>query len=749
MSVHRPTRPRLTGRSCFPILIGSFVAALIAAPARAEIRGQVVDATGQPLPRAHVRAVHPNGAGGVFTDERGRFTLPGAAPCTLHVTLTGFQAAIVPCAPGAQRVELVILPVRETVMVTATRTEAPTSQVGASATIFSGDDLERRQEPLLADLLVFAPGAMLMRNGAPGAVTSLFVRGGESDYNKVLLDGVPLNEPGGTFFLNNLTTENLERIEIVRGAYSTLFGSDAMASVIQLITKRGDRTVRRPRVSAQVDGGTYGTVHANAAINGGFGRIDYSAGLARFDTDNRVPNSALENTTLSGNVGFALTETATLRFVGRAEREHVGTPGPTAFGRPDRDAFFERRDGIGSVTFDHRRNQKLRERAAYSLATSRQQSTNLVVDEAYTALYKGRSGVFPSSDFLNDSMNHFRRHHAEYQADLGLTGGGTFGAQTLTILADWDGERATSLRRSLTPLLPDTRTQTARDNFGASIQEQILWQRVFVTFGGRVERNESFGIAFVPRATAVFVVRESNGSAGETRVKTSAGTGIKAPTMAESFSVSMFARGNPDLKPERSRSAEVGVEQRLAGDRVKAELTYFDNRFEDVIQLVTTDPATFAGQYFNTGVTRARGLEVAAEAAPVPWLRARAAYTLLDGRVVASAAPNDRVFRLGAELFRRPRHSGALGLTATWERLFADLNGVFVGRFVDNDFGLFNPSFTESPGHTVWDARLGVRLTRYVTGLISIDNLTNEDYSEPLGYQPLLRTVRAGIRVGL
>src|SRR5204862_1798058 len=104
----------------------------------------------------------------------------------------------------------------------------------------------------VADLLMATPGSMLVRNGGPGAVTSLFVRGGESDYNKVLLDGVPLNEPGGTFYLTNLTTENLERIEILRGAYSSLFGSDAMASVIQLFTKRGDRAARRPKLSAQV-----------------------------------------------------------------------------------------------------------------------------------------------------------------------------------------------------------------------------------------------------------------------------------------------------------------------------------------------------------------------------------------------------------------------------------------------------------------------------------------------------------------
>ena len=120
---------------------------------------------------------------------------------------------------------------------------------------------------------------------------------------------------------------------------------------------------------------------------------------------------------------------------------------------------------------------------------------------------------------------------------------------------------------------------------------------------------------------------------------------------------------------------------------------------------------------------------------------------MLDGKVVDSAVPGDTVFGLGHQLFRRPRNSGSVGATATWQRVTADLGGVFVGRLVDSDFGLFTPSFSESPGHSVWDARVSVTITRQLTGLLTIDNLTNRDYSEPLGYQPLLRTVRAGVRV--
>ena len=742
-------RPGRLGAALRPLSVSSLVFLLSTAGAAtvaraADVAGQVVDTTGRALPRAYVQVIEDLRGPGVFTDETGRFVLNVGASmgCRLEASLTGFETTTVPCGPETQ-ITLSVAPVHENVIVSATRTDAPTSQVGASATVFTASDLERLQKPLLADLLASTPGAMLIRNGGPGTVTSFFVRGGESNYNKVLLDGVPLNEPGGTFYLNNLTTENLDRVEIVRGAYSSLFGSDAMASVIQLVTKRPERGSSQPQISGQIDGGTYGTLHTSASVSGATGPLDYSFGAARFDSDNRVPNSALTNNSVSANAGIALNDTASLRFIGRAEREHVGTPGQTAFGRPDLDAFFERNDGVASVQFDQRTNPWFRQRASYSLATSYQQSTDLTTDPPFTAMYQGRVALFQSSDFLNDSANRLHRHHGDYQADVHLASDSKAGDQLLTVLADWDGERATAINRGT-----NVETPNSRNNFGVAVQEQMLWRRVFVTAGGRIEKNESFGTAFVPRGTIVYMAHQPSPALGETLIKASAGTGVKEPTLLQSFSVSPFFLGNPDLKPERSRSAEAGIEQRFAADRAKVELTYFDNRFSDVIQSITTNPATFEAKYFNTGVTRGRGIEVTAEAAPAPFLRARAGYTMLDGKVVESAVPGDTVFGLGHELFRRPRHSGSVGATITWRRITGDVGGIFVGTFVDSDFGLFSPSFSENPGHSLWDTRVSVAVTRQLTALLTIENLTNRDYSEPLGYQPLLRTVRIGARVG-
>jgi vitamin B12 transporter len=716
------------------------------------VSGLVVDQSGRPVPRAYVR-VHDAAPGeipGVFADESGRFEVlaDDTSTCRIEATLTGFQPASIPCTSAAggspRQLVLAVAPIQETTIVTATLTAAPSSQVGASATVFTADDLERRQTPLLVDLLRLSPGAMVIRNGGPGSLTSLFVRGGESDYNKVLLDGIPLNEPGGNFYLNNLTTENLERVEILRGAYSSLFGSDAMASVIQLFTKRPDLSSRRPRVSGQLDGGTYSTAHMNSAVSGASGRFDYSVGAARFSSDNRVPNSRLENTTLSTNLGVALGETATLRFVGRGELEHVGTPGQTAFGRPDLDAFFDRDDAIAGVTFDQQLTNALRQRVSYSLAASNQTSTNLVADPPFTATFQGRAAQFQSSDFPFDNLTDLRRHHASYQADWRIGRDASQGNHLLTMLVDWDGERA-----RLQDRLTSTRTMNSRDNFGAAVQHQMLWPRVFITLGGRVEHNETFGTEVVPRATVVFVAHPpSSRPLGETRVRTSIGTGIKEPSMLESFSLSPFARGNPDLKPERSRSAEVGVEQRFASDRAKVELTWFDNRFRDLIWSQTTNFSTFEGQYFNlVDLSRARGVEAGITAAPVAALRARAGYAFVASEVQGSHA-STVVFEEGAWAFRRPRHSGFVGATVEQGRLSFDVSGVFLGRFVDSDFGLFSPPILEIPAHATWDARVALRLTSQLTGILIIDNVTNLDYMEPIGYQPLRRVVRAGLKVG-
>jgi outer membrane receptor protein involved in Fe transport len=304
-------------------------AVLLALSLGSPVTGTVLDPSGRPIPRAAIVVTAPGGAavGVVFSDVDGNFRIPDAPDgCRLRTSLSGFAPATADCrSDGPVTLTMALSPVSESVVVSATRTDAPASQVASAVTVFDAEEIERRQQPQLADLLRLAPGTQVVRSGAPGSVTSLFVRGGESNYTKVLLDGIPLNEPGGVFNLGNLTTENLDRVELVRGANSAVYGSDAMTGVLQLFTRRG--TSARPDGHATIEGGSFATGRGSAGVAGKSGRFDYSADTAGYTTDNEVPNNAFRNFTLSGTAGAAVNDSATLRFVGRLERGRRVCPG--------------------------------------------------------------------------------------------------------------------------------------------------------------------------------------------------------------------------------------------------------------------------------------------------------------------------------------------------------------------------------------------------------------------------------------
>jgi vitamin B12 transporter len=704
------------------------------------VTGVVVDSSGRPVPRALVQVVTKDGAPApaIFTESDGSFRLASAPEgCRLRASLTGFKTASADCRTDAPvTLTLGVAPVAENIVVSATRTEAPAGQVATSVTVFDAEEIGRRQEPPLADLLRGAPGTTVVRAGAPGTVTSLFVRAGESNYTKVLLDGIPLNEPGGAFNLSNITTENLERVEFVRGANSAIYGSDAMTGVIQLITRRG--TTTKPDGRLAFEGGSFSTARGSAGVSAKAGVFDYSADVAGFTTDNEVPNNEFRNTTLSGSAGAAVGHGATLRFVGRSELGKTGTPGQTAFGRPDLDAFYKRHDGVWGTSFDQNAGA-FHQHAAYGLAISHQASTNLLLDAPYTPSFEGRTAPFEFSDFAFDSRTDLRRHRASYQAD-GTISTSHAGTHVETALIDWDGERAT-----LTDALASTDVPASRDNVGVTLQHQALWARAFVTAGVRFEHNASFGNATVPRIAAAFYPRTGGESVGATRISANFGRGIKEPTIIQSFSPNPFFQGNPDLQPEKARTAELGVEQRFANDRLRVSAAWFDNSYRNIIATRTISFNPFVSQYFNIGLTSARGAELSADVALVSGVRAKGGYTFTDSEILESTSTS-AVFKPGNWAFRRPRHSGFVNLAWTGARASVDLSGSISGLRVDSDFSSLVPAIVSNDGYSQWDLRAVVRVTRILSLTGAIDNLTDRDRMDPLGYPVLSRAFRFGVR---
>ena len=705
------------------------------------VTGVVVDSSGRPVPRALVQVVTRDGAPApaIFTESDGSFRLASAPDgCRLRASLTGFKTASADCRTDAPvTLTLGVAPVAESIVVSATRTEAPAGQVATSVTVFDAEEIARRQEPPLADLLRSAPGTTVVRAGAPGTVTSLFVRGGESNYTKVLLDGIPLNEPGGAFNLSNITTENLDRVEFVRGANSALYGSDAMTGVIQLITRRGARA--RPQARFAFEGGAFSTARGSAGVSAKAGRFDYSADVAGFTTDNDAPNNQFRNITLSGSAGAALDHGATLRFVGRAERGKTGTPGQIAFGRPDLDAFYTRHDGVWGTSFD-RTAGAFRQHAGYGLAISHQASTNLRLDPPYTPAFEGRTAPFAFSDFAFDSRTDLRRHRASYQVDGTVSTSGA-GTHVETALVDWDGERA-----MLSDALAGTSVPASRDNVGVTLQHQALWGRAFLTAGVRFEHNASFGNATVPRIAVAWYARTGGDAVGATRISANAGRGIKEPTIIQSFSPNPFFQGNPDLKPEKARTAELGIEQRFAKDRLRVNASWFDNRYRNIIATRTISFNPFVSQYFNIGLTSARGAELSADVALVPGVRASGGYTFTDSEILESTSTSP-VFKAGNWAFRRPRHSGFVNLAWTGARASVDLAGSIAGRRVDSDFSSLVPAIVSNDGYSQWDLRASAGLTRMLSLTGAVDNLTGSTRMDPLGYLVLGRAARGGVRL--
>ncbi len=424
-------------------------------------------------------------------------------------------------------------------------------------------------------------------------------------------------------------------------------------------------------------------------------------------------------------------------MIGRAERGRTGIPGQSAFGRPDLDAFFRRHDAIWGTSFDQNAGA-FHQHATYGLATSHQASTNLHLDPPYTPAFEGRTAPFEFSDFAYDSRTDLRRHHASYQADGTVLAAG--GTHVETALVDWDGERAT-----LRDALAGTSVPASRNNVGVTLQHQALWPRVFVTAGVRVEHNASFGTATVPRVAVALYARQGGDAIGATRISANAGRGIKEPTILQSFSPNPFFQGNPDLHPERARAFDVGVEQRLAKDRLRIDALWFDNRYRDIIATKTISFSPYLSQYFNIGLTRARGAELSADVALVSGVRAKGGYTFTNSEILESTSTSP-VFKKGNWAFRRPRHTGFVNLAWTGARASVDLSGSLVGRRVDSDFSALVPAITSNDRYAQWDLRASARLTRTLSLTGAIDNLTDSSRMEPLGYPVLGRAIRGGLR---
>ncbi len=716
----------------FSILAGIVLSATALATQSATLAGRVVSTDGTPLPHV-VLTLRGAETRSVVSGPDGRFRVqlsPGEYDARVDAPGLRLAEPRLRLGAGEQALELRLEPepIHESVLVAATRGDALPSTLGVATSVLERDRIEERAAPGFLDLLRELPGVDVARTGGVGAQGSAFVRGGESRFARILVDGVPVNQPGGLFDLGAALPFELERVEVVRGATSSLYGTDALAGVIHLVTRQAGPG---NELRATAEAGSFAWRRAEAGFSGRSGGFDWTLGALRLETENHSPNSGFDETSGALSGGAAFGDATTARIVLRAFDSRLGTPGQTAYGRPDLDASFERSDLTGGFELRTTRGRVSHALRA-GLATTNQLSSNPEDSGAFLPTDGRRTGSFTVFDLPNPAgfQNHTQRLSAGYQLDTQT------GRHLLAAGIEVEHERG-ALGSRAAPLLEPSRT-----NLGLYAQDRVVvGRRVHLTLGGRLERNASYGTRVVPRAALAVRLREHLDA---TTLRVSGGAGIKEPDFFQSFDVSFFARGNPKLKPERSRSFDAGLEQRLFRSRLRAGVTAFHHDYHDQIAYQVLDFTTFEGSYVNLGHTRARGFELEVEAAPAAGFSFSGEYTYLDGTVLESGNSFDPVYAAGQGLLRRPKHSGSLSARGRTGRVSGGVSLLLVGRRSDSDFlGL---GLTHNHGYARLDARVRVVVGRGFELFAVGENLADRRYQEALGYPALGRSLRGGVR---
>ncbi len=617
-------------------------------------------------------------------------------------------------------------------VVTATRVPTTASDIAAATTVIRGDDLRARGVQLVLDALREVPGMMVVQAGSYGAQTSVFLRGGQSDYVKVLLDGVPLNRPGGSINWANLTTVDLDRIEIVRGPASVLYGADAMSGVVQLFTRAASAV---PTVVVAARGGTF----ASTDFNGHLSLVDrawsLSATASREATDGSYAfNSGYRNAVGSVRLGLDRGSSGRAAFTLRygSGIAHFPTDGG---GAPvDHNQFTtEKTLAIGldaswatgtSGTFNvHGFASRLNEGYTNRADTPADTTGFDFVDDRSSITWRRGIDIRLDRHVRGSlvSLGVGLEHENDDEHDVGVSNFG-FGVSHDT--SAFSGDRST--RNAYIQLLSEP---------GATVSTQA---------GVRLDDNSAFGTFTTWRVGATWHV------GADTRLWVAAGTAFKAPTFSQLFAASAFEVGNPALAPERSKNSEVGLERTSANHHVTLAVTAFWQQFRDLIQYVGAAP----GQptYVNLGGANARGVELTVVANPSPRLTLSAHWTWLHTEVTDTGSAASLSFQQGASLIRRPGSSGGGTAAYRWHGLTLAGTATRTGTRDDVDFAGFPGTRVILPAYTTLDLSLDAPIRRSAGRSLGIDltlrgeNLFNAVYQQTVGFPGRGRTLFAGGR---
>jgi len=666
----------------------------------------------------------------------------GTGPYQVKILAPGFAVETVEVRVQAETftVTLHLATAAETVVVSATRTPVADEAAGADVDSLSGAELTTMQPVAANDAVRFLPGAVVNTAGQHGGLSSLFVRGGNSNYNKVLVDGVSVTEAGGTIDFGTLSLAQADRLEFLRGAQSTLYGSDAMSSVVQVWTRTG--STRIPELRFGADAGNYGAESGYASLAGARGRFDYNVFGHQFNTSGSDPNDDYSNSLEGMNAGFAPSEQVSLRLRVRHDNSVTGAPGAWNFnGNNVFNEFGTTYVLSPDLGGRARQNNFL---ASLDLAVKTgpnwmQHFTGFEFNLKTTNLDTGVSPENTPYGTINtpfEALVNINRAGFDYQGDYLERSW----AQT-TVGYEFEDENG-SVNDPI-PALYASYGQGLRLNEAAYVQQALTLDRLNVIAGVRFVHNTTFGNVGVPRVALGFQALRGGHIFSGTRFNGSFATGIKEPRFEETFVSSQYQLPNPNLKAERNRALEAGFQQNLLS-RFVLVANYFNNLFHDQIEFETINPTTFQGQYENLEKSLAHGAEVELQSRITQRLSWNASYTYTSTQILQAPAGSFPPYAQGDPLLRRPRHSATTLLSYLASRWGGTLGGSFVGPRPDSDFDGFNINHT--PGYFLLDLGGWYKVNSHITIYANAENVLDHFYEEVTGYPSLRANFRAGMR---
>jgi vitamin B12 transporter len=588
------------------------------------------------------------------------------------------------------------------VVVSATRFDIPLDQSPATVSVISSEDIEQKQIQRVGNALREVPGLSVVQTGTAGQLTSVFMRGLPSEDMQVLLDGIPMNQGlSGAMNFADITTDDIDRIEVVRGPQSTLYGPRALAGVIQIFTKQGTGT---PGVMVAGEGGSYDSFREWGQSDGKIGDFDYSVGASRIDTDNARPNNNYRNTAAITDVGWSPDKELRIGSLFTYSVSDTGNPNSIFDPKPI-DHFLTERWLIGPhidwrptdwwdhkfiFSYDHERQINNPNEDGF-VGPTRALFERTQID--YQNNLRPTSWLTLTSGFFYSRVNAGQERPFISQA---------FGPQP-TFIGDHTQDVAGFLQATLTPI-----------------------ENLIFVAGGRFDDFNEFGGIWTYRVAGSYKIAKTN-----TTLHSSVATGFSPPSSQD-----IIFGNNPNLNPEKNFGWDMGVRQELWEKRVALDLTYFHNDLSNVIG--------FNGlfQTLNLGAAETKGLEAELTAQPIPNLMLMVSYTYLD----AEKTDNSDISQPeGARLPRRPRNEVYFSASYRW---FKNLRTVVEAKFVNAreelNFGL--PNF-DIEDYSFVNIAAEYDITPHFSVFGRIDNLADEHYSEVFGFPALGRAAYGGVKL--